>query len=122
MTRFQIQCRTLVVYTLLCLLFVLCIGNKHWWDIDFEGAPRSGKAPLNVTFTDKSILNIIQWDWDFPGAAPAKAEGKGPHTVQYKKAGQFDVMLTVLYYVGADTVPRQDSNTKMKYIQVTKPD
>ncbi|MGD8777509.1 MAG: hypothetical protein PVH88_00930 [Ignavibacteria bacterium] len=122
MKRFPVHFKYFVVFMLLCLFFVTCSKNRTWWDIDFEGEPRSGKAPLSVKFTDKSNLFIVQWDWEFPGATPDKARGQGPHTVQYKKPGQYDVTLSVYYMVEGDSVPHQDSNTKWEYIRVNKTD
>ena len=87
---------------------------------DFEGAPRTGKAFLQVTFTDHSFGNVIAWDWRFKGGDPEEAGGQGPHTVIYRNPGEYDVSLMVLFYPSPnDTVPVGHTTDKRKYIKVT---
>ena len=107
-----------IVLTLIVLLFHGC-QERELGPADFEGKPRSGKAPLEVEFTDKSSLDVREWDWKFPGGSPSEAEGKGPHTVKYNEQGNYDVTLEILFYAETDTVPRIAMETKVKYITVT---
>ncbi len=49
-----------------------------------------------LTFENKSMGKVQSWTWNFGAdAQPATATGKGPHTVEYKKAGKKTVSLTV---------------------------
>jgi PKD repeat protein len=85
---------------------------------DFEGEPTSGKAPLTVKFTDKSNANIVEWKWTFSGGEPEEAKGKGPHTVKYKKPGEYDVTSKIMYYNGMDSILHPNEVTKEKFIKV----
>lgn len=110
--------RLFFVSILIMILFQSC-QEKEFGPADFEGEPRSGKAPLEVKFTYKSNVFTVEWDWKFPGGSPSEAEGKGPHTVKYDTQGEYDVSLKILYYVEQDSIPRSDTETKVKYITVT---
>jgi hypothetical protein len=87
-------------------------------EAEFDGNPTSGKAPLDVKFFPLSIALIIQWDWEFPGGSPDKSSEELP-SVRYNKPGEYDVSLTVLYHVPDDSIPRQETELKKKYIKVT---
>jgi PKD repeat protein len=95
---------------------------------DFAGSPRSGWAPLVVTFADQSTGSPSGWTWDFSVGAtgsgtvsPATAISEGPHTVTYSCPGSpgdtctFGVSLRVANAGGSDT--RQEAS----YITVTVP-
>ena len=115
---------SLFVLILAAILFVSCSrllrkGDSKWGVANFEGVPRSGRAPLEVEFTDKSSVYTRGWDWKFPGGSPEGSKEKGPHTVKYDKQGNYDVSLEILYYVETDTIPRSDTETKVDYITVT---
>ncbi len=58
----------------------------------FSASPRSGKAPLKVQFTDKSINSPTSWKWSF-GDGTYSTSKNPAHT--YGKAGKYTVKLTV---------------------------
>jgi PKD repeat protein len=62
----------------------------------FKVSPKTGACTnTNVTFTDSSY-GATGWSWDFgPGASPATATGKGPHTVKYSSPDTVQVKLVV---------------------------
>lgn len=59
--------------------------------VDFEGSPRAGVVPLQVTFTDNSTGTISNWYWDF-GDGYTSSEENPTHI--YSQAGAFRVNLT----------------------------
>ncbi|HHV24814.1 MAG: NosD domain-containing protein [Methanosarcina sp.] len=59
---------------------------------DFSSNVTSGKAPLNVGFTDKSTGTPTSWVWDF-GDGTSSTEKNPVHT--YSTAGTYTVNLTV---------------------------
>ena len=59
-------------------------------DVDFEGNPRSGTAPLTVQFNDISALMHTDWFWDFGDSGTSTA--KDPqHT--YNDPGMYTVIM-----------------------------
>lgn len=58
----------------------------------FGADPSSGKAPLAVKFTDRSIGGPTAWSWDF-GDGTTSTEKNPAHT--FTTAGSYDVKLTV---------------------------
>ncbi|WP_141241694.1 PKD domain-containing protein, partial [Methanosarcina spelaei] len=70
----------------------------------------SGKAPLNVKFTDTSTGTPAAWKWNF-GDGTSSTQQNPVH--KYSKAGTYTVILTVKNAVGSNTV------TKTDYIKVT---
>ncbi len=80
-------------------------------EADFTATPRSGHAPLEVQFTDLSIGNPAQWDWDF-GDGGTSSEEDPSHT--YTSPGTYTVSLTV-----RDAASNQDTNVRTGYITVT---
>jgi PKD repeat protein len=94
------------------------LGNKYGFTVDmstpkpvaaFSASPTSGKAPLKVQFTDKSIGTQTNWKWTF-GDGTTSTSQSPKHT--YSKAGKYTVSLTVKNAAGSDT------ETKSKYIIV----
>ena len=51
------------------------------------------KAPLNVTFLDKSTGSPTKWSWNFGDKTKIVTTKNAKHT--YKKAGKYTVTLTV---------------------------
>ena len=46
---------------------------------EFDGKPTSGKAPLIVKFTDKSVgKDITAWAWDFNGDVFTESSEQNP--------------------------------------------
>jgi len=78
---------------------------------DFSASPTSGKAPLEVTFTDKSTGSPTSWKWSF-GDGKTSTEQNPVHT--YSKSGKYTVTLTVKNASGTDT------ETKSRYITVSR--
>jgi len=70
----------------------------------FIGAPRSGKEPLEVVFTDQSEGIITNWEWKF-GDGKTSAERHPRHTYLYP--GTFTVSLTVTGPGGKDTIIKE---------------
>ena len=78
----------------------------------FIGEPRTGTAPLKVTFTDLSENNPDSWEWNF-GDNQISSEKNPVHV--YEKAGKYTVSLTVKNSAGSDTLVEQN------YIIVNEP-
>ncbi|MCO5382665.1 MAG: PKD domain-containing protein [Methanosarcina barkeri] len=66
----------------------------------FSATPTSGKAPLNVQFTDKSTNSPTSWKWSFGDKTYSTA--KNP-VHKYSKAGKYTVSLTVKNAKGSNT-------------------
>ncbi len=81
---------------------------------DFEAEPRSGLAPLAVTFTDTSIGDVLTRAWDFGDGGTAHLPGTAvwPHTYTY--SGHFTVSLTVQDAYTSST------EVKRSFIRVTE--
>jgi len=86
--------------------------------VDFEGNPRAGYVPLQVTFTDLSQAPVTSWSWDF-GDGSTSTEQNPVH--RYETAGLFTVNLTVCNDGGCSwltranyiyTVPAENSPTE----------
>jgi beta propeller repeat protein len=67
---------------------------------NFATSPVSGKAPLNVKFTDKSSGSPTSWKWNF-GDGTSSTLKNPAHT--YNKAGKYTVSLTVKNAAGSNT-------------------
>jgi len=66
----------------------------------FSASPVSGKAPVKVQFTDKSVNSPTSWKWSFGDGTYSTA--KNPvHT--YSKARKYTVSLTVKNAKGSNT-------------------
>ncbi|AKB42594.1 cell surface protein [Methanosarcina vacuolata Z-761] len=79
----------------------------------FSASPTSGKAPLNVCFTDKSTGSPTKWKWDFGDGTTSTKQNP---THKYSKVGSYTVKLTATNDKGSNTVTKKD------YIKiVTKP-
>nr|WP_276573348.1 PKD domain-containing protein [Methanosarcina sp. DH1] len=79
----------------------------------FSASPTTGKAPLTVTFTDKSIGSPTSWKWTFGDGTTSTKQNP---THKYSKVGKYTVSLTVKNAAGSNTVTKKD------YIKVvTKP-
>jgi len=78
---------------------------------DFEGNPISGSSPLEVQFTDLTIIDPISWEWDFINNGLVDSYEQNP-TFTYLEPGIYTVTLTV--YDGSTT----DTEIKEEYISV----
>jgi PKD repeat protein len=71
---------------------------------EFVGTPTSGKAPLTVKFTDKSIgKDITSWAWDFNGDGTTDSVEQNPGYT-YTGKGNYNVSLTVTNAGGSNTM------------------
>lgn len=73
----------------------------------FTGTPFEGCAPLTVQFSDQTAGNPTQWNWSFPGGAPASSTEQNP-VVTYSIAGQFTVTLQVANAAGSDVLMQSE--------------
>jgi parallel beta-helix repeat protein len=78
--------------------------------LNYWGSPRSGAAPLTVTFKDNSSGSPTAWNWSF-GDGAYSTEKNPKHT--YTAAGSYTISLTASNAAGSST------STKSKYITVT---
>ena len=79
----------------------------------FSATPRSGTAPLTVTFTDASTGTApLTYAWDFQNDGSVDSTLKNP-SYQYTAAGTYTAKLTVTNTVGSD------SEVKAGYITVS---
>ncbi len=69
-------------------------------EADFTADPRSGPAPLTVSFTDLSTGNPTSWSWDFGDTRTSTTRNP---THVYDNEGQYTVSLTVSNANGEDT-------------------
>jgi PKD repeat protein len=70
---------------------------------NFGVSVTSGKAPLTVKFTDKSINNPTSWKWNFGDGT--SSTDKNPSHI-YKKKGKYTVSLTVKNNAGRYTAAK----------------
>ncbi len=75
----------------------------------FSAKPTSGKAPINVAFTDTSKGKPTKWKWTFGDGATSTKQNP---IHKYSKAGNYTVALTAANAAGSSTV------TKKNYIIV----
>jgi len=75
----------------------------------FTASTTSGKAPITVTFTDKSTNNPTAWSWNFGDKSTSTV--KNP-VHKYTQTGKYTVTLTVKNVTGSNSV------TKSGYITV----
>jgi len=78
--------------------------------LNYWGSPRSGTAPLTVTFKDNSTGSPTAWNWSF-GDGTYSTEKNPKHT--YTAAGSYTISLTASNAAGSST------STKLNYITVT---
>ncbi len=79
---------------------------------DFYGKPISGKAPLNVRFTDTSKGTPTSWYWEFGDGTNGTAQNP---VHSYISAGKYTVSLT------ASNVGGSTTKTRTQYITVSSP-
>jgi PKD repeat protein len=79
-------------------------------DADFTANQTTGRAPLDVQFTDLSTGSPISWAWSFGDGTTSESQNP---VHRYTQFGTYTVSLTVTNECGADT------QVKMGYIVVT---
>jgi PKD repeat protein len=72
---------------------------------DFEGDPTTGQAPLMVNFTDLSLGDIENWEWDFGDGDTAEVQNPSH---EYNYPGSFTVSLTIHGPAGSSTETKTD--------------
>lgn len=80
----------------------------------FEATPRTGIAPLTVSFHDQSLGTPNEWLWDF-GDGSFDTQAQSP-LHEYKTPGLYPVTLTV-----RDKFDSKDTHTKLEYVVVEAP-
>jgi hypothetical protein len=83
--------------------------------VDFDAEPRSGTAPLVVSFINGSPSDITAWSWNF-GDGQTSALKDPFHT--YNNPGSYSVILIGTGAAGADTLERADYITATSTIAV----
>lgn len=79
---------------------------------EFTASPKSGPAPLTVSFTDLSSDNVNSWSWNF-GDGGTSSQQNPVYT--YSSPGTYPVSLSVTSTSG------DDMETKVDYITVSDP-
>ncbi|UCE17298.1 MAG: T9SS type A sorting domain-containing protein [Gemmatimonadota bacterium] len=60
----------------------------------FDAEPRTGHAPLEVHFTDRTLGNVVSWQWDFETDGTFDSEAHNPSWT-YEEPGVYTVQLDV---------------------------
>jgi hypothetical protein len=81
---------------------------------NFTGTPRTGEAPLPVTFTDTSDPAGTSWEWDFENDGVVDSVLQNPTHI-YAEAGDYAVRLKAKNAGGSSTKIKED------YITVSEP-
>ena len=69
---------------------------------EFEGNPTSGSQPLEVQFTDMSLINPTNWEWDFDNNDSVDSYEQNPVHL-FSEEGFYTVSLTVSDGMNNDT-------------------
>ena len=77
----------------------IIVGEKP--EANFTAAPREGKAPLTIQFTDTSTGNVTSWFWDFGDGS--NSTSRNPKH-KYTGTGTYNVNLTVSNAFGSDNL------------------
>lgn len=72
--------------------------------VDFSAAPRSGRTPLMVMFTDLTSGSPSRWEWDF-GDGETSGRENPVHT--YRSTGSYTVTLTASGDQGSGTCVKE---------------
>ncbi len=75
----------------------------------FTPSGTSGCAPYTVTFTNASLGNPTNFNWNFPGGTPSSSTEPNP-TVVYNNGGVFNVQLSVSNAAGSNTAAGSQIN------------
>ena len=103
---------TTFIFSFFFVHTILCAQKPT---VDFTADVVAGCAPLTVTFSDKSSIDVIDWQWDVDGngVVDYTADPEPVHT--YLTPGLYTVKLTVSNFVDSAVM------TKVRYIRVTAP-
>lgn len=84
-------------------------------EIDFTATPRSGKAPLTVSFTGSSSVTPILWKYSYGDGFMTTRQNP---VYTYRRPGTYNVTLTV-WTMGLDKKPVSHKVEKTGFITVT---
>jgi PKD repeat protein len=90
----------------------------------FTADPVSGRAPLEVAFTDSStggLYEILSWSWDFGDASPGHPAGTSAEqnpTYTFDYPGTYTVTLTITTAAGATSVTQTDLISVTQFMPV----
>ena len=84
---------------LMCCVLLGCKPEPP--DADFSVTPTKGEVPLEVQFTDQSVGEIDEWQWDFDSDGLVDSTLQNPRYI-YNEAGTYSVLLTVSNSGGSD--------------------
>jgi PKD repeat protein len=82
---------------------------------NFSANPTQAETGTPINFTDLSVGDVTQWQWEFEGGTPLTSTDQNL-TVTWQSAGDFDVTLTV-----KDNNGNSSTLTKENYISITAP-
>ena len=77
---------------LLCWALLGCTPEPP--NVDFSATPIEGEVPLEIQFTDQSLGEIDEWQWDFNNDGVVDSTLQNPLHIYYE-AGTYSVNLTV---------------------------
>ena len=97
---------------LLCCALLGCKAVPP--EADFIARPTEGEVPLEVQFTDQSVGEIDEWQWDFDNDGVVDSTLQNPRYI-YNEAGTYSISLTVSNSGGSDY------ETKIGYLEFTLP-
>ena len=103
------------IYEVVLTTFNECGSNTSTQSITASTLPTAGFSanivqdcvPLTVEFSNSSSSNAIDFDWSFPGGAPASSTEENP-VITYEEKGSFNVSLIVSSLAGKDTMLMED--------------
>ncbi|MCP4112178.1 MAG: PKD domain-containing protein [Desulfobacteraceae bacterium] len=89
------------------------VNFEGWVNVftDFTAQPKTGKAPLTVQFTDRSVGSPTSWQWDFDNDGIIDSTEQNP-TYTYNTIGLYSVKLI------AGNADATDEELKTDYINV----
>jgi len=85
---------------------------------DFMADTTFGYIPFDVNFTDLSLGNITDWEWDFDNDGEVDSYEQNP-TYTYTEIGLFSVKLIVSNNATNDTVTKMDYITADSIVNIT---
>lgn len=77
--------------------------------LNFGVNQKSNCIDQMVEYHDSSDNNVSTWNWTFSGGTPSSATGKGPHTVKYASAGNYNAKLSITVSGGGNQTFTQNN-------------
>lgn len=97
----------------LCAIIVPSVLRAQKPTVDFTADKVVGCAPLTVSFSDKSSVDVIDWQWDVDGNGSVDYVADPEPTHTYLSPGLYTVKLVVMNFVDSAVLVRT------RYIRVT---